>query len=178
MSTDASPNPAVQTAKYLGERDREERIHTLRNGVRVKVFPVSATLIDEVVSRVEDPEVPIFHNPDKDRDEPNPNDPQYLKALAKADKQRGIAAMDAMVMFGVQVVDGIPAPETWLTKLQMMDRMKRLDLSVYDLTNEIDVEFLYKRYILADAELLDIVGKESGMIAEDVERAERSFPSD
>lgn len=172
-----SVSPAVETAKYLEQRDRDIDSVVLPSGDRIKVTPVSATLIDEVVSRVEDPEIPTWHNPDKDRDELNPNDPKYLRALQVAERQRGVAAMDAMVMFGVELIDGVPDSETWLKKLQKMEKMGRLDLSSYDLSDPIDVEFLYKRYILSDANLLNMISKASGIASEDVERAERSFQS-
>ena len=174
----SKPSPAVTTAKYIQDRDREDAIITLENGVRIRILPVSATLIDEVTSRIEDPEVPMWKNPDKDRDEPNPNDPKYIKALRDADRRRGVASMDAMVMFGVELVDGVPEVDGWLKKLQALEHLGRLDLSAYDLNDPIDIEFLYKRFVIADARLLEKIGKKSGLGAEDLERAERSFPSD
>ena len=170
-----SKSPAVDTAKYLKERDVDEQLVTLKTGDVVRVISVSATLIDEVVARVEDPEVPMWHNPDKDRDEPNQNDPKYLREVQAAERKRGVAAMDALVMFGVELVNGVPEADNWLKKLQRMEKMGRLDLSAYDLEDEIDKEFLYKRYILSDTNLLNLISKASGISSEDVQRAERSF---
>lgn len=174
----SNPSPAVDAAKSISNRDGNDNVLTLPSGDRIKIIPVSATLIDEVVSRVDDPEVPIFHNPDKDRDEPNPNDPKYLRDVAAAERKRGIAAMDAMVMFGIDLIDGVPPKDQWLKKLKVMEKMGHVNLSAYDMDDPIDREFLYKRYILSDANLLNMIGRASGVAAEDVQRAERSFPSD
>lgn len=178
MSDNSSnPSPAVDAAKYISNRDEKDNIIVLPGGDKIKVIPVSATLIDEVVSRVEDPEVPMWRNPDKDRDEPNPNDPQYLREVAASERKRGIAAMDAMVMFGIELIDGVPPTDKWLKKLKIMEKMGHVDLSAYDMEDPIDVEFLYKRFILSDANLLNIIGRASGVASEDVQRAEKSFPS-
>lgn len=168
-------SPAVDTAKNLTQSN--DNIHVLKSGVRVRIVPVSATLIDEVTSQVKEPEVPIWHNPDKDRDEPNYADPNYIRATEDANRRRGIAGMDAMVMFGVELPDGMPEDRNWLRKLQIMDSRGMVNLDPYDLEDPIDLEFLYKRYILADTDLLDKITKVSGMSPEAIEAAEDSFPS-
>jgi len=109
---------AVKVAKEATlDATREVNLST---GVRAKLRPVATTLIDEVASRIKDPEVPMWHNPDKDRDEPNPNDPKYIAAKEEADRQRGIAVIDAVVMFGVELLDGVP-DDGWLGKLQYLE---------------------------------------------------------
>lgn len=170
-------SPAVFVAKNIAERTVNEKTVTLKTGDIVKILPVSATLIDEVVAGVLDPEVPMWFNEDKQRNEPNPSDPKYLKEMQQAERKRGVAAMDAMVMFGVEMITPIPDKSVWLTKLQKLEKMGRINLSAYDLNDPIDVEFLYKRFIISDTNLLNEISKVSGIITEDVERAERSFPS-
>ncbi len=59
-------------------------IITLSTGVRGRIRPVPAGLIDEVVSRIPDPEVPRQFIEDKGREELNPFDPAYIEAVAKA----------------------------------------------------------------------------------------------
>lgn len=168
-------NPAVESAKFLAGRGDEEIISTTSGGIRVRLVPVSATLIDEVVSRVKDPDVPMWMNPDKNREEPNPSDPNYLKELAEADRKRGVAAMDAMVMFGVELIDGVPEDKKWLSKLRLMEKRGQIDLDLFDVNDPIDLEFLYKRFIVVDAGLLSAIGRLSGVQGEEVARAEASF---
>jgi len=50
-------------------------------------------------------------------------------------------------------------------------------LSGYDLDNEIDREFLYKRFVASNAEVIAKVSRLSGVVTpEEVALAEESFP--
>lgn len=168
-----NPSPAVTAKKERAAR--HETVVTFSTGVRARLIPVAASLITDVTGRVEDPPVPIWHNPEKDRDEENPNDPAYTRALERADMRRGLAAVDAMVLFGVELIDGLPEDDTWLTNLKHMQRLGHLDLSGYDLEDPVDREFLYKRYIAVSSPDLQRVMAMSGLRQEDIARAERSF---
>lgn len=168
-----SKSPAVAVAhENLSE---EDGFVTLSNGARAMIRPVSISLITEVSNRVKDPEVPTFYNEEKGRDEPNPNHPSYIRALQEAENRRGIASLDAMVMFGIELVDGLPKDEKWIKKLRTMERIGALDLSVYDLEDDIDKEFLYKRFIAVGTEDLAKISRASGISQEAVESAEKSF---
>jgi hypothetical protein len=166
---------AVSVAKQLNSKDGDGHIVILK-GIRVRLSPVAATLIDEVTSRIKDPDVPIWHDPDKDRDMPNPLDPQYVKDVSEASRLRGVAAMDAMCMFGAELLDGMPEDDTWLKKLRYMAKRGMVNLDNYDLDDELDQEFLYKRFILVDNETLMAIGKMSTLQTDEVAKAEESFP--
>src|SRR5690554_1657400 len=84
--TERARTQAVEVAKSRA-RD-EEAVVTLSSGVRARIHPVAASLIAEVSSKVEDPPVPTWFNPDKEREEPNPSDPEYLRALERAEEER------------------------------------------------------------------------------------------
>jgi hypothetical protein len=137
---------------------------------------VAASLIEEVTMRVQDPPVPVWHNPDKDRDEPNPGNPEYQRALTRATRDRGMAAIDAMVMFGIDLAEPVPPADTWLPKLQFLERRGTLDLSGYQLDNALDLEFLYKRYIAVSSMDLTMLSRSAGISPVEVERATRTFP--
>jgi hypothetical protein len=169
-------NPAVEVAKSLATREKETIIET-QYGASLRVVPVSPSLLDEVSSRIKDPQVPMWHNPDKDRDEPNPNDPNYLAEIEEAKRKRGVAMIDAMVMFGAELVGGLPNDDRWLKKLQFLAKRGQLDLEGYDLSDELDLEFLFKRFIALDNEALMEVTKASGMVSEEVTQAEATFRS-
>lgn len=170
-------NEAVEVAKVVRGRENGDGIETLKNGVRVKFVPVSATLIDEVTNRVQEPKIPMFFDEEKNRSFPNESDPDYIAAVKDAERLRGVAAMDAMILFGLDLIDGVPEPNGWLPKLKQMERRGYLDLSGFDLSDPLDMEFLYKRYILADANLMLRVSEVSGISGTDVANAERSFQS-
>lgn len=178
-NTDSQANvtPAVVIAREKTRPDgAQEHLVTLQTGDRARLVPVPAALIDEVSTRVKDPAVPLVYIAEKEREEENPSDPAYLRALAEAARLRGLAVLDALVMFGVELLDGVPENEGWIKRLKFMERRGQLDLSSYDLQEELDREFLYKRFIAVPVGLIEEISRLSGIAAEDVERAERSFP--
>ena len=167
-----SPAPGVARTRNVSDV-----IVYLSDGNKARVLPVPAALIDEVSNRIPEPPVPMWHNQDAGRDEPNPDDPAYLAALRDMNRKRGIAAIDAMVMFGVELVDGLPQDEAWLKKLRMLERLGRLDLSAYNIEDLFDKEFLYKRYVAVDNIVLGKISEISGITPADVEAAELPFQS-
>ena len=119
----------------------------------------------------------MWKNPDKDRDEPNPNDPVYKKAMEETVRQRGLAAIDTMCLLGIELVDGMPEDERWLSKLRYMEKRGLLSLSAYDLNDPLDKEFLFKRFMVASNEIIQALTRVSGITSEEVAKAEQSFPS-
>jgi hypothetical protein len=66
---------ADEIVKALKESKREKNVIEVE-GVKIKIIPVSALLIQEITSRIKDPRPPVQPNPDKDgRLEENPFDP-------------------------------------------------------------------------------------------------------
>jgi hypothetical protein len=169
--------PVVEVA-HAARQNGDEHLITLSDGRRARLVPVSAALIDEVSSRIEDPAVPTFFNEEKGREEENPFDPAYLRATEDIGRRRGLATLDAMIMFGVELLEGLPEDDGWVKKLVWMEKHDRLDLSGYDLDDEIDREFVYKRYIACPPTLAQRIGQLSGLSATEVAAAERSFPGD
>ncbi len=157
-----------------GQGERETEV-TLSTGVRVRLQAVSALLIEDLKAALLEPKVPVVYIEDKGREEENPNDPAYLAALNKYNADRGAAVLDATVLFGVELLDGLPEDESWLKKLKALERLGKLDLSRYDLADEFDREFLYKRYVAVAGADLAILTTLSSIRPEEVARARRSF---
>jgi len=163
-------NPVVAVAQKIGSKGKDDGITTLSTGYRARLIPVSASLIDQVTAQVKDPDIPMWHNDDKDVDEPNPNHPDYIKALEGKGRERGMAAMDAIIMFGVDLLDPIPEDNIWIKKLQILGIS--LDIDVDD---PIEREFAFKKYVAVAAEDVSFVAQKSGMSGEDLDEAERTF---
>lgn len=163
-------NPVVQTAKEVTTKNGANNIVNV-NGVRVKLTPVSSTLIDAVTNKIKDPPVPTWMNPDKEREEPNPNDPEYLAELAEANRKRGLAALDALAMFGIEMIDPIPENRSWVRKLTILG----VDMSGYDLEDALDIEFLYKRFFIATNDVIERISEVSGISPDEVAQAEATF---
>lgn len=168
--TEESTKAVVEVARK--RKGDEQEIVVLSSGVRAKVKSVTASLIDQVTAKIKDPEVPMWHNPEKDRDEPNYTDPKYIRAMREKERERGIAAMDAIIMFGIELIDEIPDPEKdpWLQKLRMLG----IDI---DPQSPLEIEFAYKKYVAISPEDVELVTAKSGISAEDIEAAEQSFRS-
>lgn len=176
MSTKKSTtrSPAVDVAH---ERDSDAE-HVLSTGIRARIVPVAASLIEEVTRRIEDPEVPMWHDKDRGKDIPNPDHPVYIREVQEATRRRGEAAMEAMILFGVELIDGLPEDDGWLAKLRFLDKRGMLDLSQYDLDDPLDVEFVYKRYIAVGSADFVRIGRESGLSEEGIRTAGETFRSD
>lgn len=152
-----------------------DNVIILPTGEKVRLLPVSAALIQEVTSQVEEPKPPMWRNPDTGEEEPNFNHPEYAKAVEDAGRLRGMAVIDATVMFGVELVDGLPNPDKFIGQLRWMEKHKKISLSGYDLQDPLDLEFLYKRFIAVNNDVMEEVLRISGVGPEDVARAEKSF---
>ena len=168
MSKEKMREPAVLVAEKKAGR-REQQISRLSTGVSAVLSPVSASLIDEVTAKVKDPKVPTWHNEEKGRDEPNPGDPDYIEALSDAERERGKAAMDALVMFGVDLVDGVPEDDEWLVKLQFLGVVENRELST------MEREFVYKKYVAVSAADIGRITELSGISSEELQEAEATF---
>lgn len=141
-------NEAV-TVKKREQTGDEAR--TLSTGVRARLRPVGQGLIQDALVLIKRPPVPLWYNEDKERDEPNPADPDYRAELEKFVVKQFRATFDTLALFGVELVDGMPEDDKWLRKLKLAHKRGTLDLSEFDLEDEVDREFLYIRYIaLAD----------------------------
>jgi hypothetical protein len=163
--------PALAVAK----EQAGDEVVTLSTGVRVRFNAVNPATMAEVVARVPEPTVPMWHNEKKGRDEPNPNDPSYLRAVERADEARGVAMMDAMALFGFELVDGIP-DDNWLKELRLLEKLGHIDLSAFDIDDDIDREFLYRKHVAMGTDDWTILLQRIGITPEGVARAEDSFP--
>lgn len=154
----------------------------LSTGYWVKVKPISVSIIADVQAGIKDPPVPEWYNDEKGRAEPNPNDPLYAQALDEANAQRNIAVTDAMILFGVELVEenGEPAEmdalDGWLPKLKFLERRGLFDLSGYNLEDPLDTEFMFKKYIVVAAHDLVTVMGATGLTEEDIAQARNTFP--
>ena len=103
-----------EAAKEIVQREQDiDEIHVLSTGIRVKLSSVSGTLIDDLRAAIEDPPIPVVYIDEKSREEENPNDPAYLAAVEEANRRRGVAMLDAIMIFGMELVDGMPKDDVW-----------------------------------------------------------------
>ncbi len=157
---------------------KTESVTTLSTGVKAIIRPVPTYLVDKMVGEIEEPKPPKQFNEKKQREEENPFDPAYLEAIDEANRQKGLVTMEAMIMWGIELVDDVPDPEEWLPKLEWMAKRSALNLEEYDLDDPLDLEFVYKALIATSGVDLMMVTMKSGMQNEEVELAMRGFRGD
>jgi hypothetical protein len=164
-------NETIETARELEEQDDIWEVEGYK--IRTKAIPVA--IITDVTNKIPDPEIPVWHNEEYNRDEQNPNDPAYIKAQEEVDRRRGEAMIDATVMFGIDIIGGVPPTEQWLPKLKFMEKRGQIDLSIYDLSDELEREFVFKRYIIANIALINYIQNMSSVTPEDIGKAGKPF---
>lgn len=146
--------------------------------------PISTILITDAQATVKDPPVPTFFNEEKGREEENPNHPDYINAVNEAMVKRFFRVIDAVVLFGMTLCDedgnesGLPEDSSWLKQLKFLEKRGSVDLSEFDLDDDFDLEFLFKRYIAVGNTELTLLTSLSGVTEEEITRAEESFPGD
>lgn len=164
---------ALETAKT---RQVGDGTVTLSTGVRVRLHPVAPGLLSDAATRVKYPKPPMWLNPEKEREEPNYNDPDYLEAVRAAQSRINEVTLDAVILFGVEIVGGLPEDGHWLKQLQFLEKRGVLDLSDYDLGDDMEREFLYKRHIAVSKDDIVTISRMSGLTQEEVETAGDTFP--
>jgi len=173
----ANKPAAVQVAKE--HKDRDEATGTARvverYGVRARLVPVPEGILEEAELRVPDPAVPIVRIEEEGREMENPDDPAYKRAMEDVARQRGVAAIEAMCLFGVELLDGLPEDDTWRKKLLFYEKRGRIDLSWADWDDPMEVEFVFIRYAFLTMDHVTYLGQISRMTGEELARAEASF---
>lgn len=166
------PNPVTKAAERVNQNGN---VVSLSTGVRVRVRPVSARLLDEVQRTVPHPAVPKQFLEDKGIEVENPMHPAYLREVEEANSLRGQRVTEALMLFGFELVDGVPPEESWLPKLRYLESRGMLDLSGYDLEIDLDRELLFKGMVAVGAPDLMLLSMASGLTEAEVAAAEDSF---
>lgn len=105
---------------------------TLKNGVQLKKKPFPILLVQQVISSFKYPPVPEYWDEDRKRGIKNPNNEDYLRQKDEVDTERGLAAIDAIIAFGTELVsvpDDMYRPENdeWIDDLELVNIPVRRD---------------------------------------------------
>jgi len=152
---------------------------TLKNGTKLVIRGVPALLILAVSEKYPVPEVPMWRNEEKQRDEPNPLDPEYTKAVAAHKKLIEDKTIDCFLANGVTVTeigpDCLPVDsDEWLENVEYT-----LDIELPHKGTGRRVAWL-RHHLLDDAgELGDIITAitvATGLVSEEaVQQAAKTF---
>jgi hypothetical protein len=117
----------------------------LSNGIILTLKPVPPFLLQAVMGEFKDPEVPVVFMQEKGRDEPNPNDPEYIKAMEEVSAKQDKAINDFLLSVGTDVKsipEGYFPPESdeWIKQIEFASEISGANIYV-------DKENPIKRYL-------------------------------
>lgn len=168
--------PAITVAKeQLNGHKDDNGVVTFSTGIRGRFKSVPAMTIEAAQRMIKDPPVPLQEIEGRDGLHENPLDPDYLRKTREVERERGNAAVDVMAIFGLELEDGLPQDDGWLKKLRLLEKLGRADLSAYNLDDEIEREFVYKRFVVMGSDEIVAIGRKSGIRGEDVQLARDAF---
>lgn len=108
-------------AEYAADSSFEIRktTLTLSNGIVLRIKPVPQMLLRDATLKIATPKVPMWHNDQRDEDEPNPNDPSYLEAMQEYNTAVMLTAGNAALVLGTECLTvpvgySRPEDEEWL----------------------------------------------------------------
>lgn len=108
---------------------------TLSNGIILECKTVPPLLVSAVDQEFVPPPPPKWFDPEKQREEDNPNDPDYLKEVQKLEDARQLALTDLTLAVGTKVFfipEGYYPPESdeWIASVEFANRITGRDLKV------------------------------------------------
>ena len=170
---------AVQVAKEHESDEAQGRARVVkRYGVRARLVPVPEGVLEDVEQRIPDPPVPTIVLEEEGREIENPDDPNYHKALEEAQRQRGVAIVEALCLFGVELLDGLPENDRWQKQLKYYAKRGHIDLDWVDWEDDMEVEFVFVRYVFLTVEMMHFLSQLARLTPEELARAEASFQGD
>lgn len=151
------------------------QVHISSRGVAMYLKAVPLDIIDRVQKHFPDPPIPTYVDKERsDKPIPNPDDPQYIQDVKDVDTARARANMDAMIVFGVELAEGVPEDGAWLERIKFMEGLGHFKIEI-DTDDPAQLEFLYKKMEAVTTFELREIGKLSGVTEEDIAEAEKSF---
>lgn len=170
-------SPAAIAAAERAHDNKHEGVVTLSTGVVVRVRPVASLIISDIARAIPEPKIPRVYIETKAREEENPNDPGYLKALVDRETAQAMAVNDAFLLMGTEVVSA--PPDLWA--LDSDDWIDRLALIGIAKPEGPHARYLaWMKYIAAPLQtdivaLLHGVGRLSAVTEDDVQAVADGF---
>lgn len=80
-----------------------------------------------------------------------------------------VAILDTMALLGFEVIE-MPASDDWKRRLQIYERLGHVDLTDYDQENDVDMQYLFIRYIFIAPDDIKAIGGAAGMDKTDIDK--------
>lgn len=167
---------AIQVAAELNRQNQAQPGRIVeRHGVRARLVQVPEGVLEDAERRIPEPVIPVIKDEAEGTEFENPNDPAYLREVEQYRLKQGIAAIEAMCLFGVELLNELPADNTWRKKLQYLEKRGHIDLAWVDWDDPMELEFVFLRYAFLTVDDITYIGTISRLTQEELRRAEASF---
>lgn len=125
MGAPEEKDPQVAVLEVIEESKKgsEDDTFTVSSGVVFRAKQVPMKIIMGVMAKYDRPEPPTMFEPGLGREVPNPDDPDYKRAIQVIDSKTTEAVMNVMVIYGTEIVKvpkgmSKPEDEDWLEMLE------------------------------------------------------------
>lgn len=176
--TEINRAEAEQLALEVEEKvtkQAQDDIVTLASGHRVRFVPVPHNTLREVQAKIVDPPIPTIPHPeDKTRQIENPMSITYRETLERNKEERLKVVLNALFLFGLELLDPLPADRTWLDKLVLLELINAEEIEGASVLQQ---ELWYKKYVIADASVFDKLYGTLGVSEEAIAQARAAFKS-
>lgn len=95
----------MPTKKRQAHKAPGQNVFTLANGMKLRVKPMPAMLLQRAASRVPAPEVPIYIDERTGTEKENPTSPKYQAALQEYQVQQSAVMLFAALSLGTELLD-------------------------------------------------------------------------
>lgn len=152
-------------------------------GVRLKLKRVSQMIVADAKRRLPEPKVPKWINPEKDREEENPNDPEYIEAVYNYRYDTSMLALRVYLILGTEPIYPLPAGIVGPDSHEWSDAIQGADDGV-DIPESGPRRYFawLKYYALPDDQVMrvmsQIISLSGRTLEEEVRKAQESFRSD
>jgi hypothetical protein len=107
----------------------------LQNGIVLNLRPIPPLLIQAVNQEFHTPDPPKVYMEEKGRDEPNPNDPAYLKELERLAEAQDLAVESLTLAVGTSVKfvpEGMFKPEDdgWIEQIKFANKLVGIEMQI------------------------------------------------
>lgn len=174
---DVSPEQAAAKAKKnASKKSNKNAVRSTVDGIKYKLHPVAANVLRDAQMQIKDARIRTFKNPTTGKEEENPAHPEYIMDEKEVQEKRIKASMNALVLFGLELIDPIPSDNNWLKKILFINLITQKE---YDEATSPEGKFLrelfYKNYVFTDLKILNELSTLSGVTQESIAKAKKSF---
>jgi hypothetical protein len=178
--SDEAMNKVLDT---LETHQDDPSVFVAGTGVRLKMKRVSQMIIADAKRRLPAPRIPKWFNPDKEREEDNPNDPDYIERVANYQYDTAMLALRIYLIMGTEPMEPLPDGISPHTSFDWSDMILAADPDAeIPETGPRRYYAWLKYYALPDDQVMQCMNKiirfSGGTLEEDVARAQQSFRRD